>query len=277
LNNYDVIKLKIGVIGCGTIGAEICKAIDTGIIDAQLVAVYDRSMEHCEKMIGTLENKPMISGIDELITSVDVVVECASQEAVREHGLSVLENGKDLMVMSVGAMLDSELLNKFIRAAKNNRCRIYIPSGAIAGIDGLKSASGASINKVMISTTKNPKGLSGAPFIIENKIDLSSFHEKTLLFKGSAEDAVKAFPQNVNVAASLSLAGIGSKKTEVRIFVDPEASRNIHEITIEGDFGAFTCHVENVPSPSNPRTSYLAALSAIATLKKITEPLQIGT
>ncbi len=269
--------LKIGIIGCGTIGAEICKAIDTGIINARLVAVYDRSMEHCEKMIGNLENKPTISGIDELIKSVDVVVECASQEAVREHGLTVLENGKDLMVMSVGAMLDSELLTQFIRAAKNNRCRIYIPSGAIAGIDGLKSASVASINKVMLSTTKNPKGLAGAPFIIENKIDLATFHEKTLLFKGSAEEAVKAFPQNVNVAASLSLAGIGPEKTEVRVFVDPKASRNIHEITVEGDFGAFTCHVENVPSPSNPRTSYLAALSAIATLKKITEPLQIGT
>jgi aspartate dehydrogenase len=269
--------LKIGVIGCGAIGVEICKAIDMGIIDAHLVAIYDRSIEHCEKMIENIENKPVISGIDELIKSVDVVVECASQEAVREHGLTVLENGKDLMVMSVGAMLDSELLNKFIRAAKNNRCRIYIPSGAIAGIDGLKSASATSINKVMISTTKNPKGLAGAPFIIENKIDLASYHEKTLLFKGNADEAVKAFPQNVNVAASLSLAGIGPEKTEVRVFVDPDASRNIHEITVEGDFGAFSCHVENVPLPSNPRTSYLAALSAIATLKKITEPLQIGT
>jgi aspartate dehydrogenase len=135
LKNYDIIKLKIGVIGCGTIGAEICKAIDEGIIEARLVAVYDRSIEHCGKMIGKLKNKPAISSIDELIKSVDVVVECASQEAVREHGLTVLENGKDLMVMSVGAMLDSELLNNFIRTATNNRCRIYIPSGAIAGID----------------------------------------------------------------------------------------------------------------------------------------------
>ena len=269
--------LKIGVIGCGAIGAEICKAIDTGIIDARLVAIYDRSMEHCEKMIGKLENKPRISNIPELIKSVDIVVECASQAAVREHGLSVLENGKDLFVMSVGAMLDSELLNRFKSAARDNRCRIYIPSGAISGIDGLKSASIAPIKKVILSTTKNSKGFEGAPFVIENNIDLSSFHEKTLLFNGSAEDAVKAFPQNVNVAASLSLAGIGSKKTEVRVYIDPKASRNIHEITVEGDFGAFTCHVENVPSPSNPKTSFLAALSAIATLKKITEPLQIGT
>lgn len=277
MKNYDIIKLKIGVIGCGAIGAEICKAIDAGTIEARLVAVYDRSMEHCEKLIGSLKNKPRISKIDELIKSADIVVECASQEAVREHGLSVLENGKDLTVMSVGALLDSELLNKFKRTARDKKCRIYIPSGAIAGIDGLKSASSAPINKVLLSTTKNPEGLAGAPYIIENKIDLSSFHEKTLLFKGNAEDAVKAFPQNVNVAASLSLAGIGSEKTEVRVFVDPKASRNIHEITVEGDFGAFTCSVENVPSPSNPRTSYLAALSAIATLKKIAEPLQIGT
>ncbi len=269
--------LKIGVIGCGAIGAEICKAIDAGVIGARLEAVYDRSTERCEKMIRTLKNKPAISGIDELIKSVDIVVECASQEAVREHGLNVLKNGKDLMIMSVGAMLDSGLLNKFINAARDNRCKIYIPSGAIASIDGLKSASVASIYKVMLSTTKNPKGLAGAPYITRNKIDLASFHKKTLLFKGSAEDAVKAFPQNINVAASLSLAGIGPGKTEVRVFVDPKASRNIHEITVEGDFGAYTCHVENVQSPSNPKTSYLAALSAIATLKKITEPLQTGT
>ncbi len=129
----------------------------------------------------------------------------------------------------------------------------------------------------MLTTTKNPEGLKGAPFVLENNIDLKSFPEKTLLFEGSAEAAIAAFPANVNVAASLSLAGIGPKETRVRVFVDPKASRNIHEISAEGDFGKLTCRVENVPSPDNPRTSFLAALSAIATLKKLTEPLQIGT
>ncbi len=269
--------LKIGVIGCGAIGTEICKAIDSGIINARLVAVYDRSAEHCERLLGALGNKPKISPPHELISMADVVVECASQAAVRELGLSALEKGKDLMVLSVGAFMDSGLLDECVSTAKKHHCRIYLPSGAISGIDGLKSASQASLNKVVLSTTKNPQGLAGAPFILENDINLSSFHKKTLLFEGSAEEAVRAFPANVNVAATLAIAGIGAKETRVRIFVDPEAAKNIHEITVEGEFGTFTCRVENVPSPANPRTSFLAALSAIATLKKITEPLQIGT
>ena len=269
--------LKIGVIGCGAIGTEICKAVDEGIINAELAAVYDRSKEHCERLLASLNHKPEISSPGELISLADIVVECASQEAVRELGLMVLEQGKDLMVLSVGAFMDSGLLEKFVGAAKEHHCKIYIPSGAIAGIDGLKSASVASINKVVLSTTKNPEGFAGAPFVLEHDIDLSSFREKTLLFEGNAQDAVKAFPANVNVAASLSLAGIGAKQTQVKVFVDPEATRNIHELIVEGDFGMLTCRVENVPSPANPKTSFLAALSAIATLKKITEPLQIGT
>ncbi len=269
--------LKVGIIGCGNIGIEICKAIDAKIIDAKLVAVYDRSTEHCERLLATLTNKPGIYLPDELISRVDIVVECASQEAVRELGLKVLEHGKDLVVLSVGALMDPKLLEKFVRAAKKHGCRIYIPSGAIAGIDCLKSASTASISKVVLSTTKNPKGLEGAPFVLKNNIDLFSFRKKTLLFEGNAKDAVSAFPANVNVAATLSLAGIGAKETQVKVFVDPEATKNIHEITAEGDFGRFTCRVENVPSPANPKTSFLAALSAIATLKKITSHLQIGT
>ena len=269
--------LKIGVIGCGAIGAQICRAIDSGSINARLAAIYDRSAQHCEMLLESLHNKPSISSPAELVSRADIVVECASQAAVREHGLFVLESGKDLMVMSVGAFMDEKLLSDLVHAARKNDCKIYIPSGAIAGIDGLRSAKVASIDKVEISTTKNPKGLQGAPFIIENNIDLYSLHEKTMIFEGNAKDAVRAFPANVNVAASLSLAGIGPDDTRVKIFVDPETLRNIHEITVEGDFGNFTCRIENVPSPDNPRTSLLAALSAIATLKKITEPLQIGT
>ena len=269
--------LTIGVIGCGTIGACICKAIDTGNINAQLAAIYDRSSGHCEKLLKSLKNKPVVSSPAELISKADIVVECASQAAVCELGLSVLKGGKDLMVMSVGAFMDQNLLNEFILTARKNDCRIYIPSGAIAGIDGLKSASSASIDTVILSTTKNPNSLSGAPFILENSIDPGSFHKKTMIFEGNAKEAVRAFPANVNVAASLSLAGIGAEKTRVKVFIDPDVSRNIHEITVIGDFGKFTCRIENVPSPDNPGTSLLAALSAIATLKKITEPLQIGT
>ncbi len=269
--------LKIGVIGCGAIGTELCKAIDSKIITASLVAIYDRSTEHCERMLGSLRHKPAILTPPGLISASDVVVECASVAAVHEFGLSVLEMGKDLMVLSVGAFADGDIFKKFINTATTHKCRIYIPSGAITGIDGLRSASIAAVNEVVLTTTKNPGGLKGAPFLIKNNIDPESFHEKTLLFEGNALEAIEAFPANVNVAVSLSLAGIGTQDTHVRVFVDPEATRNIHEISVKGVFGNFTCHVENIPSPDNPRTSHLAALSAIATLKKITEPFQIGT
>lgn len=269
--------LKIGVIGCGAIGAEICKAIDAGKINAELVAVYDRNTEHCDTLLGMLGRKPDITSPDELISRADIVVECASAVAVRELGNRILERGKELMILSVGALTDSFFLETLKETASANGCRIYVPSGAVAGLDCLKSASVIHMDKVTLCTTKSPKGLEGAPYIIENNIDIESFREKTLLFDGSAEDAIKGFPANVNVATSLSLAGIGAKETQVKVFVDPDAVRNIHEIEAEGDFGKFTCRVENVPCPDNPRTSFLAALSAIATLKRITEPLQIGT
>ena len=277
IRKQEYIMLKIGVIGCGAIGAEICKAINGGKINAELVAVYDRNTEHCNRIAGLLATKPDIASPEELISRADIVVECASAVAVRELGNQVLEQGKELMIMSVGALTDPILLKSLKETASANGCRIYVPSGAITGLDGLKSASVIHIDKVTLCTTKNPKGLEGAPYITENNIDLNSFREKTLLFEGSAEEATKAFPANVNVATSLSLAGIGAKETQVKVFVDPDALRNIHEIEVEGEFGKFTCRVENVPCPDNPRTSFLAALSAIATLKRITEPLQIGT
>lgn len=269
--------LKVGVIGCGAIGTEICRAIDRGLVKAQLFAIHDRSRENCEGLMASLSKKTAILPPHEMISKVDIIVECASAQAVREFGENILEMGRDLMVLSAGAFRDSQLLERLTDTARAHHCRIYIPSGAIAGIDGLKSAAVAGINKVTLTTTKNPKGLKGAPFIETNNIDIDSYCEKTLLFEGNADEAITAFPANVNVAVSLSLAGIGIENTHVRIFVDPGAKRNIHEVSVEGDFGNFTCRVENVPSPGNPRTSYLAALSAIATLKKITEPLQIGT
>ncbi len=269
--------LKIGVIGCGAIGSEICRALDKKLVNARLVAVYDKSQQNCMGLIEKLCTRPDMVPPDELISMADIVVECASQAAVREFGLRVLEKGRHLMVLSAGALVDPLLRENLIDAAMAHNCRIYVPSGAIAGLDGLKSASIAPLHRVMLVTTKNPKGLQEAPYVIENNIQLDSFREKTLLFEGNAQEAVKAFPANVNVAASLSLAGMGPKETGVRVFVDPGATRNIHEITVEGSFGIFTCRIENMPSPTNPKTSYLAALSAIATLKKIAEPLQIGT
>lgn len=268
--------LKIGLVGCGAIGSEIARSIDRGEIAADLVAVCDRNRSQAEELIGSLNGKPLLTGLTELVNLSDVVVEAASQQAVPAVARAALERGKILMIMSVGALANPDLYREVKKTAEEHGARVYLPSGAISGLDGLKSASIGQIRKVTLTTTKNPAGLEGAPYILERKIDLSALRSASVIFEGSAADAVRAFPANVNVAATICLAA-REGEVKVRIIADPEIRVNKHEIEIEGDFGRITTKVENVPSPKNPRTSYLAALSAIATLRSIVEPVKIGT
>ena len=268
--------LKIGLVGCGAIGMEIARAIDRGDIAADLVAVFDRNEERAKELVKGLETKPVLSDLEDLVERSDIVVEAASQRAVPSVAKATLERGRDLMIMSVGALLDGGLFRMVEGLARDNGCRVYLPSGAISGLDGLKSAGAGRIDLVTLTTTKNPKGFLGAPYIEEKKIDLAAISEPTVIFEGPAEEAVRAFPANVNVAATLSLTARGSR-VMVRIVADPNIDVNIHQITAEGDFGRITTRVENVPSPRNPKTSHLAALSAIATLQSIAEPVKIGT
>lgn len=270
--------LRIGVVGCGTIGKGICKAIDEGIVKAELVAVYDRNACDAGKLKEQFSNfRPEFMEVTEMVRHIDLLVECASQEAVRDVVPLALISKCDVMILSVGALADEELRHRIENLAADNNCKVYLPSGAIVGLDGLKSASIGNIDSVTITTRKPPRGLAGAPFVIRNNIDLGSITDVTVLFEGPAREAVKAFPANVNVAATLSVAGIGFEKTQVRVVADPSITRNIHEITVRGVFGEFTSRTENVPSPANPKSSYLAQLSAIATLKKISSPFQVGT
>jgi aspartate dehydrogenase len=270
--------LKIGVIGCGFIGGQICRAIDKGAINAELYALCDSSESKVLELTASLKRySPASMTIEELLQNVDLVVECASQSAARLIVPQALEAGRDVMVLSVGALADKELRERLFRLAKENNCKLYFPSGAVAGIDGINSASAAEISSVILTTRKPPMGLAGAPHVEALGIELETIEKETLLFEGSASEAVKAFPANVNVAATISLAGIGFERTKVRVIADPALSRNVHEITVEGEFGKFFTRVENLPSPENPKTSYLAALSAISTLKKILSAVQIGT
>ncbi|PPA78547.1 MAG: putative L-aspartate dehydrogenase [ANME-2 cluster archaeon HR1] len=277
INNKEGIMLRVGIVGCGAIGSAICHALDTQIEGAQLVAIHEHHIELVESLITTLRCKPKVMKIRQMVQKVDLIVEAASPNVVAPTALLALENGCSVMIMSVGALVDNQLLHKLVTLAKEHNCKIYIPSGAVTGIDGIKSASIAGIKSVTLITTKPPQALTGAPYVVDNNIDLNGFKEPAVIFEGTASEAVKAFPANVNVALSISLAGIGTKKTRVNIVVDPNSDKNRHKIEVIGDFGKFTSCVENIPSPDNPHTSYLAALSAIATLKKIASPLQIGT
>ncbi|VVC05831.1 putative L-aspartate dehydrogenase [uncultured archaeon] len=172
------------------------------------------------------------------------------------------------MLMSVGALLDESVLEIIIEGCRDFNKKVYIPSGAITGLDGVRAVKNE-LNSIMLVTTKNPNALKGAKFFETSKINLDELKESTVIYEGTAQEAVKLFPANINVAALLSLAGLGSIRTKVKIIADPLADKNIHEIQAEGKFGKFSIKVENVPSENNPKTSRLAILSAIDCLRKI--------
>jgi aspartate dehydrogenase len=263
--------MKVGIIGCGTIGSEIAKAI-LKIPKLELVSLCDIDKDKAERLSLLFPEKPSIDSISELISKVSLVIESSSQEVVRIAFPLSIEKRKDMMIMSVGGLLGKEDL---LAEAEKMGVKVYLPSGAIAGIDGLKATSCANIESVILTTRKPPSALKGAPYLKD--IDLSEIKEEKTLFSATAEEAIKGFPANVNVAAILSLAGIGVQNTKVKIIADPNITRNIHEIEIIGDAGRIFIRCENLPSPTNPKTSYLASLSAIALLKQIASSVKIGT
>ncbi|TBR23756.1 MAG: aspartate dehydrogenase [Candidatus Nitrosotenuis sp.] len=270
---------KVGLLGCGAIGTEIAMAIDSGKVNAALTHIYDFDRSKSEALASKLMTKPAIVENPHMLSSnpVDIVVEAASQDAVRNHALSILQNKRDLMIMSVGALLDESVLDVLLAACSEFKKNIYLPSGAIAGLDAIKSVKNE-IDSLSITTTKNPKSLKGAKFFETNKIDLDGIKNQVVLFDGNAKEAVGLFPANINVAALLSLAGIGSEKTKVRIVADPNTDKNTHQIEARGKFGKITITVENVPDQNNPKTSRLAILSAIECLRGIcSDDMQIGT
>ena len=270
---------KIGLLGCGAIGTQIALAIDSGAIPATLTHVYDQSNEAAELLVSKLNNKPEIVKNSHLLSSnpVDLVVEAASQDAVKDVALSVIQNRKDLMIMSVGAMLDESVFEVLSDACKEFKKTIYLPSGAIAGLDALKSVK-QELDSITLTTTKHPNSLKGAKFFEASTIDPDNISEKTTIFEGTSKEAVKLFPANINVAALLSLAGLGSEKTMVRIIADPNTDKNTHEIEAKGKFGKMSLKIENIPDENNPKTSRLATLSAIECLRGIcSDDIQIGT
>jgi aspartate dehydrogenase len=271
--------MRVALLGCGAIGKVILEALLTdGIRGIRLVAVSEclPSGELEERLKGAavpLTRDPL--GL--LDHSPDLVVEAAGQEAVETYGSSFLGAGKDLMVLSVGALADAPFRETLIGLAAAHGGRIIIPSGAIGGLDAVKSASLGKLREVTIVNIKPPQALEGAPYITKKGIDLGAIRKRTRIYEGFADEAAREFPKNMNVTVALGLAGIGPERTRVIIIVDPQETRNVHEITARGDFGEGTFSVAGLPSPDNPKTSYLAGLSALATLRNLVHPLRVGT
>jgi len=260
-------------------GTQIALAIDSGKIPATLTHVFDDSKEKSALLVEKLTHKPEIVENSHLLSSnpIDIVVEAASQDAVKDASLSVLQNKKDLMIMSVGALLDESIYDILFDACDHFKKTIYLPSGAIAGLDGIKAVKDE-LEFLTITTTKHPRSLKAAKFFENSEINLDEIRSPTVIFEGTAKEAVSLFPANINVAALLSLTGIGSEKTGVKIIADPDTDKNTHHIVAEGKFGKMTFTIENYPDENNPKTSRLAILSAIETLKKYcSNDIQIGT
>ena len=252
-------KMKIGLIGCGNIASDICQTIRDKALPSQVTALTDINIAQAESLRDQYQLNASIGTLDETAASVDYLVECAVASVVPDVLIAAMRYHVDCLVMSLGGLIERmELLEE----ARRNRVHVQIPTGAICGIDGIRAAMQAGLDEVTLTTRKPPKGLQGAPYLRERGIEVANLTEPLVVFEGSARDAVAAFPANVNVAAALSLAGIGPDKTCVRLVADPAATVNTHEIFAKGPFGELTTIMRNRPSPRNPKSSYMASLSA---------------
>ena len=265
--------MKVGVVGLGAIGRRVCQALDAGIEGLALAAVTSRDRQRGERFLKSLTAPPPFMDLAGLVGSVDLVVEASTQAHLAEIAPLALGAGRDLVVLSCGALLGRD---DWVALARSRGCRILVPSAAIAGLDGVKGARIGAVTAVTMETRKPPRGLEGAPWIVEQKIDLGAIATETLIFEGPARAACRAFPANVNVVAALSLAGIGPDATRICIYAVPGLATNQHRIRVEGEFGRLTIEIENVPS-ENPRTGRLSYLSTIALLRDLGATLRVGT
>jgi len=254
--------MKLGIIGCGAIGSDVAKAADV-MKEIEKIYLFDINKPAAEKLCSTLK-KTSLKTVKEFLEDVDVVFEAASQQAVEQYAALVLEAKKDLIIMSIGSLFNDSLRKKLEDTARKYHRKIYLPSGAVCGIDGVLAASIEQLDSVTLVTTKPPASLG------------KTVEQRTIVFEGTAREAVKQFPRNINVAACLSLAGVGFDETKVEIVADPVETRINHKILAHGRFGRLRAEVENMPNPNNPQSSYMASLSAIATLRRVLDPIQIA-
>ena len=263
---------SIGIVGCGAIGKALVQAVESGKLSVRIAGVTSRTEKSAREFLKAFKNPPPYLSLDELVRVADLIVEAAGGHVVAELAKKVFAAGKELMVISVGALLDHP---DVMAESRRTGCRLYVPSGAIAGLDGIKSACVGQITHVTHTTRKPPLGLEGAPYLVERGISLVGLQEEKEVFSGSAREACRGFPANVNVTGAVSLAGIGPDKTRVRILAVPGLARNCHDIDIEGEFGKLHVHIENVPS-ENPKTGKLTALSIIRAVQDVVDPVRIG-
>jgi aspartate dehydrogenase len=267
--------MKIALAGLGAIGGAVARRVlAEGIPGIQLVAVSARDHDKARATLKAMNAGAVpVVGLAELAGMADLVIECAPAALMDSIAQPVLRAGKKLLVLSAGALLPRPEL---LELAKKHGGQIIVPTGALLGLDAVCAAAEGQIHSVQMTTRKPPNGLSGAPYLVENRIQVDDVREPLRVFSGSARDAAKGFPANVNVAVALSLAGIGPDRTRIDIWADPTVTRNTHRIQVDSDSARIDMTIENIPS-ENPKTGRITALSVIAALRKIHAPLRVGT
>ncbi|WP_095055211.1 aspartate dehydrogenase [Pseudomonas sp. Irchel s3b2] len=265
--------LRIGIVGLGAVGASLARTFDAGIPGIRLVGITVRNPERAAGVLANLKNPPALLDLDELAQASDVVIECAPATLLPQIALLVLSAGKKLVVLSSGALLENPHL---IDLARLHGGQILVPTGALLGLDAVTAAAEGVIHSVRMITRKPPRGLVGAPYLLENFISIEGLDKPKRVFKGSAREAARGFPANLNVVVALSLAGIGPDRTTLEIWADPSVTRNTHLIEVDADSASLTMTIENIPS-DNPRTGRITAQSVVALLRKMNAPLRIGT
>ena len=266
-------SVSIGIVGCGAIGRTLLRAADAGDLGVPVAGVCSRSYGPAREFLDTLDSPPPYLDLPELVDRSQLLIETAGGHVVPDLADAAFDAGKDLMVISIGALLEHP---EVIDRARATGCRLYAPSGAIAGLDGIKSACQGRVDRVEMVSRKPLAALEGALYLVENEIRIDGLREAQEIFAGSAREACRGFPSNLNVSAAVSLAGIGPDRTTVRIVADPALARNTHDITVEGEFGLLQVHIENIPS-ENPKTGRLTALSILRSVRDVVDPVRIGT
>jgi aspartate dehydrogenase len=264
---------RVAVVGLGPIGTKVVEALDQGIAGMVLVAVSVQNPEKHQAFLAKLSTAPAVLPIDGLSDIADIVIECAPSKLLPSIVAPFVSQGKTAIVLSAGALLEHEEL---IELARQHSGQIVVPTGALIGLDAMTAAAEGKIHSVRMVTRKPVNGLAGAPYIVENNIDIESITEPLKIFDGTAREAAKGFPANLNVAVALSLAGAGADQTKLQIWADPALTRNVHRVEVESDSARFSMTIENIPS-ENPKTGRITALSVIAYLRKQHAALRVGT
>lgn len=267
-------SLNIGIVGLGAIGASVATRLAKGESRLKLAGVSARDRAKAQSTLAARGIAAPVLTLDELTQASDVLVDCAAGSALREVALTTFARGKTLVTVNAASLLDHMDL---VDEAERTGAQLIVATGALLALDAVAAAALGKIERATMRNRKPPKGWSGAPYVLANKIDLDAIDRPTRIFSGTAREAAKGFPANVNVAAALSLAGAGPDRTQVEIWADPALTRNVHEFEIVADCVRFSVSTEGLPSPENPKTSAVVPLSVLATLKRMVDPLRVGT